>query len=102
NTGLTPDQVDLSGITVHAIGFGTESSLDGNMLNNLATSHGGLYMRAGGGLALEKFFSSAFGNIFEAGILFDPEFDLPANQPGNQITLHVVRADSITTVVCVD
>ena len=31
------------------------------------------------GLSLEKFFSNAFGNIFEAGVLFDPEFDLPAN-----------------------
>ena len=40
-------------------------------------------MRAGNGLALEKFFSSAFGNIFESGVLMDPEFDLPADQSGN-------------------
>jgi Trypsin-like peptidase domain/von Willebrand factor type A domain len=98
NTGLTPAQVNLSGITVHAIGFGTESSLDGNMLNNLATSHGGLYMRAGGGLALEKFFSSAFGNIFETGILFDPEFDLPANQSGDPIPFRVCGEETITVV----
>ncbi len=88
----------LTGITVHAIGFGTESSLDGALLTSLATSHGGLYMRAGGGLALEKFFSSAFGNIFEAGILIDPEFDLPANQPGNAIPFRVCGEEMITAV----
>jgi hypothetical protein len=100
NTGLTVQQVDasLNGITVHAIGFGTESGLDGALLTNLATSHGGLYMRAGGGLQLEKFFSSAFGNIFEAGILFDPEFELPANQPGAPIPFRICGEESITAV----
>ena len=42
----------LAGITVHAIGFGAESSLNGALLTALASAHGGLYMRAGGGLAL--------------------------------------------------
>lgn len=88
----------LSGITIHAIGFGTESNLDGALLTTLATSHGGLYMRAGGGLALEKFFSSAFGNIFEAGVLFDPEFDLPANQSGDAIPFHVCGEEAVTAV----
>jgi Trypsin-like peptidase domain/von Willebrand factor type A domain len=88
----------LSGIAVHAIGFGTESSLDGALLTSLATSHGGMYMRAGGALALEKFFSNAFGNIFEAGILFDPEFDLPANQPGAPIPFNVCGEETITAV----
>ncbi len=46
-----------------------------------------------------EFFSSAFGNIFEAGILFfDPEFDLPANQPGNPIPFHVCGEETITAV----
>lgn len=88
----------LAGITVHAIGFGAESSLDGALLTALATSHAGLYMRATGGLALEKFFSSAFGNIFEAGILMDPEFDLPANQPGNPLPFRVCGEEVITAV----
>ena len=88
----------LTGITLHAIGFGTESSLDGALLTSLATSHGGMYMRAGGGLALEKFFSSAFGNIFEAGVLIDPEFDLPANQPGNATSFRVCGEEMITAV----
>jgi len=55
-------------------------------------------MRAGGALALEKFFSNAFGNIFEAGILFDPEFDLPANQPGAAIPFNVCGEETITAV----
>lgn len=88
----------LTGITVHAIGFGTESSLDGALLTSLAAAHGGMYMRAGGGLALQKFFSSAFGNIFEAGILIDPEFDLPANQAGPAIPFGVCGEEMITAV----
>ena len=88
----------LDGITVHAIGFGTESSLNGDLLTALATSHDGLYTRAGGALELEKFFSSAFGNIFEAGILFDPEFNLPADQPGDPIPFNVCGEESITAV----
>src|SRR5262249_37432228 len=89
----------LSGISVNAIGFGSESNLDGALLSALAASHGGMYMRAGGGLALEKFFSSAFGNIFEHGILMDPEFDLPANQKaGTPIQFRVCNEETITAV----
>jgi hypothetical protein len=91
-------EASLSGITVHAIGFGSESSLDGALLNALATAHGGLYMRAGGALALEKFFSSAFGNIFETGVLFDPEFDLPANRDGDPIKFRVCGEEAFTAV----
>lgn len=90
----------LDGITVHAIGFGTESSLDGPLLTALTASHGGDYLRAGGGLALEKFFSSAFGNIFETGVLFDPEFDLPASQsPGTAVPFRVCGEETLTAVV---
>lgn len=88
----------LAGIAVHAIGFGTESSLDGALLTTLTAAHGGQYMRAGGGLALQKFFSSAFGNIFENGVLFDPEFDLPANQAGAPMTFNVCGETALTAV----
>ncbi len=98
NEGLAPGGVDLSGVGIHAIGFGTESSLDGPMLNNLATSHGGRYLRAGGGLTLEKFFSDAFGNIFENGIIHDPEIDLPANQSGAKTPFRICGEDAITIV----
>jgi hypothetical protein len=100
NTDPMIDEVDedLDGITVHAIGFGSESSLDGELLTELATAHDGMYMRAGGGLELEKFFSSAFGNIFEAGVLFDPEFNLPADQSGDPIEFHVCGEETITAV----
>lgn len=89
----------LAGITLHAIGFGTESSLDGALLSALATSHGGLYTRAGSGLALEKFFSSAFGNIFEAGVLMDPEFDLPANQRAGAPLSFPICGEEILTAI---
>ena len=92
-------EASLGAITVHAIGLGTESSLDGALLTALATAHGGIYTRASSGLALEKFFSSAFGNIFEAGVLMDPEFDLPANQPsGKPISFRVCGEETITAV----
>jgi hypothetical protein len=89
----------LDGITVHAIGLGTEASLDGALLTALASAHGGQYTRAGGSLALEKFFSSAFGNIFEAGVLIDPELDLPADQrAGKPIPFRVCGEETITAV----
>ena len=65
---------------------------------DLATTHGGRYLRAGGGLTLEKFFSDAFGNIFENGIIHDPEFDLPANQSGAKTPFRVCGEDAITLV----
>lgn len=90
---------ELGGITVHAIGFGAESSLDGPLLSALAEAQGGLYTRAGGGLALEKFYSAAFGNIFETGILLDPEFDLAAGQrAGEPVPFQVCGEDTITAV----
>ena len=98
NEGLAPAGVDLSGLTVHAIGFGSESSLDGAMLSDLAQTHGGRYLRAGGGLTLEKFFSDAFGNIFENGIIHDPEIDLPANQSGAKAPFRICGEDAITVV----
>ena len=88
----------LNGITVHAIGFGAESSLDGVLLTGLTTLHGGLYMRAGGGLALEKFFANAFGNIFEAGVIFDPETDLPADSNGAPIPFSVCGESALVAV----
>jgi von Willebrand factor type A domain/Trypsin-like peptidase domain len=90
----------LAGIDVHAIGLGTEASLDGALLTALTSAHNGLYTRAEGSLALEKFFSHAFGNIFEAGILLDPEYDLPADQRvGSPQTFQVCGEESITIVV---
>lgn len=101
NTAPMINDVDasLAGTTVHAIGFGSESNLDGALLQSLASSHGGLYTRASGGLSLEKFFSTAFGNIFEYGILMDPEFDLPANQAaGTPVPFRVCGEEAITIV----
>ncbi|MEX3944868.1 trypsin-like peptidase domain-containing protein [Paraburkholderia sp. BR10937] len=89
----------LAGTTVHAIGFGSESNLDGALLQALAASHGGLYTRASGGLSLEKFYAAAFGNIFEYGILMDPEFDLPANQAaGTALPFRICGEEAITVV----
>ncbi|NHZ91905.1 VWA domain-containing protein [Massilia sp. CCM 8733] len=89
----------LAGITVHAIGFGAESSLDGTLLSAVATAHDGLYTRAGGALALEKFYATAFGNIFETGILLDPEFDLgAAQQAGTPVPFRVCGEDAITAI----
>jgi von Willebrand factor type A domain/Trypsin-like peptidase domain len=89
----------LAGLTVHAIGFGTESNLNGALLSALAQSHGGQYTRAGVGLSLEKFYSAAFGNIFETGILMDPEFDLPANQASGAPVSFRVCGESVITAV---
>ena len=101
----TPPSIDeaeeaLGEIDVHAIGFGEESSLDGDLLTDLAAAHNGLYVRAGNGLTLEKFFTSAFGNLFVQGILFDPEYDLPADQhSGRPESFRVCGEETITVVV---
>jgi hypothetical protein len=100
NTPPSPESAAaaLTGISLHAIGFGTESSLNGALLTSLTAAHSGMYMRAGGGLALEKFFSSAFGNIFETGVVFDPETDLAANADGDPIRFGVCGEEAITAV----
>ena len=50
------------------------------MLTTLATIHHGQYVLADTNLKLQKFFSLAFGNIFEAGLLMDPEFVMACRQ----------------------
>lgn len=101
NTAPMIDEVedDLGSIEVNAIGFGNASNLEGDLLSILAGDHSGDYVRAGSGLELEKFFTQAFGNIFEAGVLFDPEIDLPANQDGEPIPFPVCGEERLTAVV---
>jgi len=101
----TPPMIDtvapgLAGVDVHAIGFGTEASLDGTLLNRLAQEHGGHYTRVGSGLALRKFFALAFGDIFEAGTLADPEFEIKAGDvTGPSLTVPVCGEEAITAVL---
>jgi len=89
----------LSGIDVHAIGLGSDANLDSALLSALAASHGGLFTRASSGLALLKFFSQSFGNIFEAGVLLDPEADLPANTSPPPLEFRVCGEERLTVVV---
>jgi hypothetical protein len=89
----------LDGIDVHAIGLGSDSNLDSALLNSLTVEHNGLFTRASSGLALLKFFSQAFGNIFEAGVLLDPEFELPANQNAAPLEFRVCGEERLTVVV---
>lgn len=94
------DVSGLDGISITAIGFGAESNLDGAKLSNLAQTHGGLYKRAGDGLELRKFFALAFGEIFEAGTLADPQMLLPANSSkGSDIPFHVCGEEAVTVVI---
>lgn len=94
--GIEPS---LSGIDINVIGFGTEASLDGALLNQLAQRHDGMYTRAGTGLELKKFFALAFGNIFESGVLTDPMYFMPAAQNEDKpIPLSVCGEQTITVV----
>lgn len=96
---LATVEPSLGNIEVHAIGFGAESSLDGLLLNRLVQAHNGLYTRAGDPLSLKKFFAMAFGNIFEAGTLMDPDYFLPASQwEAKPVPFTVCSEDSITIV----
>lgn len=94
------DVTGLDGIEITAIGFGTESNLDGPLLTDLAQTHGGFYKRAGTGLELRKFFALAFGEIFEAGALADPELHLPRSQKqGPEVPFDVCGEEAITVIV---
>jgi hypothetical protein len=90
----------LSSMEITAIGFGTESNLDGPRLTDLAQTHGGYYKRAGSGLELRKYFALAFGDIFEAGALADPELHLPETvQDGPAVPFHVCGEEAVTVVI---
>jgi hypothetical protein len=97
---LIADVAGLDGININAIGFGAASSLDGALLTQLSETHGGLYMRAGDGLDLKKYFSLAFGNIFAAGTLLDPAGQLAGNETSSKpIRFNVCGEKTITIVV---
>ena len=90
----------LGDTVVHAIGFGTEAQLDGALLNGLAHRHGGMYTRAKDGLHLKKFFALCFGNIFEAGMLADPELVLGAGvDEMTAVEFAVLDEERVTAVV---
>jgi hypothetical protein len=90
----------LSGIDVNVIGYGTPANLDGALLSALAAAHGGQYARGDTNLQLEKFFAQAFGNIFEAGLLMDPEFTLAPNQrAATPIPFSVCEEERLTVVL---
>jgi hypothetical protein len=89
----------LTGSDLSVVGFGAESSLNGALLDQLAQVHGGMYTRAGSALDLKKFFALAFGNIFEAGTLSDPDYFLPAAQNSMSIPFVVCEDDTITVVL---
>ena len=93
-------QAAITGISLNAIGYGTAANLDGALLSALASAHSGTYVRADNNLQLEKFFAQAFGNIFEVGLLADPEFNLPENQmSGADVSFQVCEEETITAVV---
>jgi hypothetical protein len=83
-----------------AIGFGAESDLDSALLSRVARAHNGLYTRANDGLELKKFFSLAFGNIFEVGALSDPELELREGLwATDDFPFDVCDEDRITAIV---
>ena len=97
---VNPTDTSPTDIFIDAIGYGTPASLDGAMLTALATLHRGQYVQADTNLKLQKFFSLAFGNIFEAGLVMDPEFVLPGGQQAAApLPFNVCEEETITVVV---
>jgi hypothetical protein len=90
----------IGGIDINAIGYGNASDLDGDLLTKLAQAHNGSYVRADSSLHLEKYFAQAFGNIFESGLLSDPEFTLADEQyAAAPYPFRVCGEETITIVV---
>jgi hypothetical protein len=97
---LIADVTALDGIDINAIGFGAASSINGALLTQLSETHNGVYMRAGDGLDLKKYFALAFGNIFAAGALLDPQGRLNArDKESKPIRFNVCGETTITIVV---
>jgi len=97
---VNPTDASPGGVTVDVIGYGTPANLDGAMLTTLAATHGGQYVLADTNLKLQKFFALAFGNIFEAGLLMDPEYSLPAGQQAAvPVSFNVCEEETLTVVV---
>jgi hypothetical protein len=97
---LIADVTGLVGIDINAIGFGAASSLNGALLTQLSETHNGVYMRAGDGLDLKKYFALAFGNIFASGALLDPQGRLAArDKESKPIRFNVCGETAITIVV---
>lgn len=97
--GQPPDSA-FRDIEVHAVGFGTPANLDSSLLTTFAAKHTGQYTGVETGVKLMKFFSHAFGNIFETGVLLDPEFDLPSNfDIAPPLEFDVCHEDAITVAV---
>ncbi len=97
---LIADVTGLVGISISAVGFGAASSLNGALLTELSETHDGIYMRAGDGLDLKKFFALAFGNIFAGGALLDPPGRLNArDKESKPIRFNVCGETTITVVV---
>lgn len=91
---------ELGNTRLCIIGFGSEGQLDGPLLTRLARNHGGIYTRAGEGLALKKFFVLCFGNIFQTGIAMDPFFVFSAGASSMEpMPLNVCDEESITVVL---
>jgi hypothetical protein len=93
-------EAQLQDTRLFVIGFGAEWDLDGALLDRLARDHRGLYTRASDGLTLKKFFALCFGNIFETGMLVDPELLLaPEQVDAPELSFDVCDEDSITVVI---
>jgi hypothetical protein len=90
----------LGATKLNVIGFGSDADIDGPLLSRVARQHGGQFTRAVDGLGLRKFFGLAFGNIFEAGALGDPEYVLPAGQDvSDPHTFSVCGEEQITLIL---
>ena len=103
---VDPNDASPADIVIDVIGYGTPASLDGTLLTALATNHKGAngeqgqYVLADTNLKLQKFFALAFGNIFESGLLMDPEFVLAAGErTASPVPFNVCEEETITVVV---
>jgi hypothetical protein len=96
---LIADVTGLGGIDINTIGFGAASSLNGALLTQLSETHNGIYMRAGDGLDLKKYFALAFGNIFASGALLDPQGRLNARDKESKPIRFNVCGETVITIV---
>ncbi|RMA65879.1 VWA domain-containing protein [Ulvibacter antarcticus] len=92
---------DINNRRLCIVGYGDETNLNGPLLASLAVFNDGSYTVAQDELSLKKFFAACFGDIFEAGFLMDPDFNLPRGQERAKepVLFNVCGEESVTIVV---
>lgn len=103
--GAALDATKLYDAQVCAVGFGTASSLNGDLLTTFAERQGGIYMQSpsqgpdGTWIDLKDFYAKCFGQLSNEFVGLDPSGVLAPDQPASETVEYTACGDSKLTFV---